>query len=237
MITGQCQSTCHLKPTNIIGKVPSEERVAAALRNLNYLTLSPEQKVRLSSTLAFGLRFDVEMMAYRGSFAGRTERLHSAAPVAARIVGEWADSYDGDTTGVLPLLSAAVELGHREAIGQLREVLVALVEQRPESLQDHDFDHKVSHSLRAVANSEAGLRTLPLTTLRRYVEASSSNAASQAVRMIASHATEEALETLMQLHAAVDARFVQSSIETSLDELAGRLGVRIVRDGDRLLRI
>ena len=221
----------------IIGKDPSEERVAAALRNMNHLTLSSDQKVRLSNVLAFGLRFDVEMMAYKGSFAGRTERLHPAAPEAARIVGEWADSYDGDVDGVLSLLSAAVELGHREAIGWLREILLALIEQQPESLLDHDFDHKVSNSLRALANSEVGRRTLPLTTLRRYVEVSSSNAASQAVRMIASLANEEALETLMQLHAAIDARLVWSSIETSLDELAGRLGVRIVRDGDGLLRV
>lgn len=221
----------------IIGKDPSEERVAAALRNLTHLTLSPDQKVRLSNTLAFGLRFDVEMIAYRGAFAGRTERLHPAAPEAARIVGEWADSYDGDIAEVLSLLSAAVELGHRKAIGRLREVLLALVEQQPESLQDHDFDHKVSDSLRALANSELGRKTLPLTTLRQYVEVSSSNAASQAVRMITSLANEEALETLMQLYDAIDARFVRSSIETSLDELAGRLGVRIVRDGDRLLRV
>lgn len=221
----------------IIGKDPSEERVAAALRNLNHLTLSPDQKVRLSSALAFGLRFDVEMMAYRGSFAGRTERLHPAAPEAARTVGEWADSYDSDIAGVLSLLSAAVELGHREAVGRLRKVLLDLVEQQPESLQDHDFDHKVSNSLHALANSGVGQGTLPLTTLRRYVEASSSNAASQAVRMIRSLANEEALETLMQLHVAIDTGFVRSSIETSLDELAGRLGVRIVRDGNRLLRV
>jgi hypothetical protein len=221
----------------IIGKDPSEERVAAALRNLNRFTLSPDQKVQLSNALAFGLRFDVEMMASRGSFAGRTERLHPAASEGSRIVWEWADSYDGDVAGLLPLLSAAVELGHKEAVGRLRDVLLVLIEQQPESLQDHYFDHKVSNALRAIAKSEAGRGTLPLTTLRRYVEVSTSNAASQAVRMIASLANEEALETLIQLHAAIDARFVRSSIETSLDELAGRLGVRIVRDGDRLVRV
>lgn len=219
----------------IIGKDPSEERVTVALRNLNRLTLSPDQRVRLSRALAFGLRFDVEMMAYRGTFGGRAERLHPATPEAALIVGEWADSYDGDVAGVLSLLSAAVELGHREAIRRLREVLLALVEQQPESLQDHHFDNTVSNSLRALASSEEGRSTLPLTTLRRYVEVSSSNAASQAVRMITSLANEDALETLLQLHAAIDTRFVRSSIETSLDELAGRLGVRIVRDVDRRL--
>ena len=134
-------------------------------------------------------------------------------------------------------MTAAVQLGHREAIGRLRDVLLALVEQQPESLQDHNFDHKVSNSLHALANSEAGRSTLPLATLRRYVEVSTSNAASQAVQMIASLANEEALETLLQLHAAIDARFVRRRIETSLDELAGRLGVRIIRDGDRLVRV
>jgi hypothetical protein len=52
--------------------------------------------------------------------------------------------------------------------------------------------------------------------------------------MIASLASQEALETLLWLYSKIEAPFVQDGIETSVEELAGRLGTRIVRDGDRL---
>ena len=54
--------------------------------------------------------------------------------------------------------------------------------------------------------------------------------------MITSVASEEAFEILIQLHGVIDSPSVRDSIEISPDELAGRLGIRIIRDGDRLLR-
>lgn len=229
----------------IIGKDPSEQSVTAALQKLSGLPLSRKQRVRVGNALAFGLRFDVEMMSSRGSFVGRTERLHPAALEGARIVWEWANSYDDDVAGVLTLLYAAVELGNREAVGRLKEVLTFVVEHQPELLQDHDFDHKVSNTLHALASSDVGRGSLPLSTLVRFVEvsasnagrpAATSNAGRQAVLMITSLGTEEALDTLLRLHGPIRDPFVHEAIETSIDELAGRLGVRIIRDGARLLR-
>jgi hypothetical protein len=54
--------------------------------------------------------------------------------------------------------------------------------------------------------------------------------------MIASFASMEALDTLIELHSLDKSSFIRDGIETSVDELAGRLGARIIRDGDRLLR-
>ena len=151
----------------IIGKDPSEQNVTAALRKLNHLELTPEQKIRLSNALAFGLKYDVKMTASRIAFEGRTQRLHPAASEGARIIWEWANSHDGDVAGTLSLLSAAVELGHEEAVDRLSELLTVVIEQHHESLQAPDFDRKVSSALRALANREAGPRTLPLSILAR----------------------------------------------------------------------
>lgn len=229
----------------LIGQDPSEQSVVESLQKLSNLFLSPEQKVQLSNALAFGLRFDVEMMPSRGSFVGRTERLHPAASEGARTAWEWANSCDDDVAVILPLLYAAVELGHREAVDWLKDILTYVVQYQPELFQDSNFDQRVSNALHALADWHAGRGSLPLSTLVRFVEvsasdskgsASTSNAGHQAVLIITSLGNEEAFEVLMQLHDTISNPFIQGTIETSIDELAGRLGIRVIRDGSRLLR-
>ena len=52
--------------------------------------------------------------------------------------------------------------------------------------------------------------------------------------MIASFANEEALDTLLQLHRSVTEN--KSSLEPYIEELAGRLGIRIIWDDNNLVR-
>ncbi len=83
---------------------------------------------------------------------------------------------------------------------------------------------------------------LPPGILEKCVQLSTSNTALTAARMIASAANEEALTILLLLHCSVTKNekeiefYVRKEIESNIEELAARLGVRIVWDGDHLVQ-
>jgi hypothetical protein len=215
----------------ITSKYRSGDTVLTGLRKLEEIPLEPDQRVEIASDLAFGLTLNVELHSY-GGWSGSGRIRHQAVPECARMVWRWANEYDGDVEGCLKLLIAACELGCPEAAESLAQELTCLIDQNADFFQDFGFDQTVSNALYAL---EAVQRSLPLNILQRCVEISKSNAATQATSMIASSASEEALRILLQLHSTKINWHIRDSILAHIEELAGRLGVRLVWDGSRLV--
>lgn len=207
--------------------------VLAGLRHLAEIPLGPDQRVRIASGLAFGLTLNVELHGYQ-AWSGSGRVLHPAAPECARMVWEWTSEYDGGVEERLSLLIAACQLGYPGADESLSHELACLIDQNGDFFQDSGSDLIVSTALHAL--EDVG-HSLPLDTLQRCVEMSESNAATAAVTMIASHASEEALAVLLQLHNTRADWHMRDNIVARIEELAGRLGVRLDWDGDRLVRV
>jgi hypothetical protein len=143
---------------------------------------------------------------------------------------------DSDLVQTLGLFNAADSLGHRPTAQPLREKLTHVIEQRPELLTDEDSHQRIANALHAIEEVAETTGALPLDLLKRCIEIGEGNAGLQATGMIASFASEEALETLLQLHSVVREWFLRERIEFNIEKLAGRLGARIIRDGSTLLR-
>ena len=220
--------------TSIIGKSSSIEIVISLIEHLNNIALTSAQKRRIASNLAFGLNWDVIIHSTRGWFTMRGRLRHPAILECGRLVEEWLRVYDGDLEGYLSLFNAGIELGFQRAPILLSDKLSQIVDEEPELFQDFGFDNTYSHALSTLNELKETRNLLRLDILKRCVEISTSNTALQAIPMIASFATEEALDTLLQLHRNVTEN--KSSIESYIEELAGRLGIRIIWDDYNLVR-
>ena len=194
------------------------------------MALSSVQRAHVASSLDFGLCMNVELTS-GGSWTGSGRILHPAAPECARMVWEWLDEYDGDAEGCLSLLTAASRLGYPGAMELLAEDLTCFIDQYPEYFADFGFDQTISNALDELEYSQ---HFLSLETLQRCVQVSRANAASTALSMIASYANREALRALLQLQSVETEYFIRDRMIEHTEALAGRLGVRITWDGNRL---
>jgi hypothetical protein len=218
----------------ILGKNRSQEEVITALRRLEHATLSVPQKVGLASNLAIGLTHDVEMGPGKGFLLRRRRVAHPAVSESARVVWEWANGSDVDAMSRIALLSAALELGFLQAAAYLHKMLVAIIGQESQRLQEYEFDSRIDSALRALSRFGGVNNKLPLSTLVQCVEASRYNSSRQAASMIAAYADEEALEKMLQLHSTAEDWLLRSVIEQLIEELGGRLGIRIIRSNGQL---
>lgn len=216
----------------VTSKYRSGDIVLTGLHNLGDIPLEPDQKVRIASNLAFGLTTNVEISSVSG-WTGTGRILHPAAPECAHMVWRWANEYDGNAEGCLTLLTTACELGYPGAAEALMQELICLINQNPDFFQDFGFDNTASNALSTLGVLQ---HSLPLDTLQRCVQISNSNSAMKAISMITSSGSEEALTTLLELHSTKGEWPFRDNIVVALEELAGRLGARLVWDGDQLVR-
>jgi len=216
----------------ITSKYHSGDIVPTGLRNLEDVPLDSDQRVAIAGSLAFGLSMDVEITGL-GGWTGTGRTLHPAAAECARMVWEWIDEYDGDMEGCLQLLTVVCELGYPGAVEALAQELICVIDQDANLFQDFGFDQIVSNALYILSSMQY---PLPLKKLQCCAEISESNAATRSASMIASYASEEALATLLLLHNTKTEWHIKDSIGACIEELAGRLGVRLVWDDDRLVR-
>ena len=207
----------------------SRQDMVSALRNLDELSLEPNHKVRFASSLTFGLMGEVTVEGQRSFFSMRRSILHPASTECARTIFSWGEEHEEDTPTYLSLASQALELGHESTAKPLAERLTLIVESEPELFRDFEFDRTFSDAISALDQSGNASDVLSLDTLRLCVEVSTSNTALRAMEAIASFANEEALKVLLGLHSSVSDGSTVHSLEERVEELAGRLGVRIIR--------
>jgi hypothetical protein len=215
----------------------SKQDMVSVLRKLDALGLGSKHKVRLAGSLAFGLVGEVTIEGQRHFFSMRRSVLHSAAFECARTIFGWAEEHEEDVPAYLSLAGRALALGYEAAARPLAERLALIVRSEPERFQNFEFDRMFSGAISALDRSGSTRGVLSLDTLRLCVEASTSNTALRAMEAVVSFASQDALEVLLQLHGKVSDASTINSLEGRIEELAGRLGVRIVRgQGGKLLR-
>jgi hypothetical protein len=224
----------------IIGKDGSEDTVARFLTKLDNLGLTIKQRSQVAHGLSIGLTWSVTLEGKAG-YSMQKRILHPARSHAAQLIGEWAQDCHGSTEDYLRLLEACLGLGDKGAAQFLADKIVEIVQQDDSLLfQNFSFDFTFSNALKVLYEMEGTADLLPLTILEKCVQLSKSNTALTAARMIASVANAEALNTLLRLHGSVTKNekeidfYVRKEIESNIEELASRLGVRIVWDDDHL---
>lgn len=214
----------------ITGKYRAGDIIVGCFRKLQEMDLSDEWIVRIAQSLSFGMRYEVDLYS-ASSWAGRERILHPNTRECAEMIWAWSIRYRGNLKGRLKVLTAAGDLGHLAAIESLSQELISLINQNDDWFEDFDNDHIIANCLHTLSDQQ---QQLPLQVLSRCARVSTSNAGRTAVHMLGSFATDEALRELISLYESNTDYWTKDAIVSRIEELAGRLGVRLIREGDKL---
>ena len=217
-----------------------EDFVTKGLERLEALSLSAEDKVFTASHLAFDTTHFSKLQSYGGfAFEGRIQ--HPNIKQVSNLIWKWFERYDGDVRGRLWLLASATRVRHPNAKEILAADLVKLLEADPGSFsrgagESGSDSEAVSLALSALEDSDAA-SLLSLKQLKRMAIVASHNPTLGAVRLIARRTTSEVLGVLLEIHEVKKSYSVAELIVEVLENMAGRLGIQLVRRGDQIVRI
>lgn len=212
----------------LFGHVRDRTRVANTVAVIATRNWTAAERVSIASSLATGLTYRMAMLGMRmGTLEPMPPHPGRAAPFG--LLQEWLAQDDYEPRDRLRLLLDAVRLGVPGAKGDLRRQFDAVMAaQSPGEPVD---DWLVTHALEVLhAMGEAPA----LEDLEIMAQSGTDSLASCVARLIASGGTEREAEALMRLFENVASRALRADILGALDPLAGRLGLRISRSGNRL---
>jgi hypothetical protein len=203
-------------------------RAAEAVRSR--VTSASEAAV-FAYNIAIGMTSIYEMDSFQGG-ALRPSPRHPAFDVWAEIVDSWAGWNNSTEIQRLNILVAAVRLGSGRAIDALQSLVNSLAD------PDHprfDAEDSYGNSIRAAIDEvRRKRRLLPLEVCERFARAARPNVPYAGISVIAAHADRAALDLLIRLHNDPPKRDLQSTLSESIEPLAARLGLTIVRSGQNL---
>jgi len=204
----------------------------AGLQMLRTMMLSPEHTVPLARDLSIAVTHESHESSRLGGVWSFTQAgPHVATSECADLMWAWFLAYVGDIRGELTLLRACCEVGHPAAVGALEQKVLSFATHLP-PLFDRDLDDAVSSALRVFNN---GPCRLPLHVVRRYAELSDSGVSYTAAAMLGLYANQEALTALLELYNGRNIQF-KNSVLGVVEQLAGRLGVRLIWQGNCLMQ-
>ena len=218
----------------IIGKSSPNKIISRFIKKLNGISLSSDKKSRIATYLVGSLTWYVTIKNSRYWFGIHRRLSHPSLFECGHLIEKWLSEYNGNLKEYLTLLQAGIEFGLPQASVLLAENINQIVFEKPELFKEFDFDHIFSNALSILNESRETRNLISLDVLKHCVEISTSNTALRAMPMIASLASKEALDALLQLHRNITEN--KADLEPYIEELAGRLGIRIIWDNGNLVR-
>ena len=217
-----------------------ESMVTRGLERLDALPLAADDTAYIAAVLATDMTRHYKMMRH-GVFLYEGYVQHPNIKQASDLIWKWFERYDGDVKGRLRLLASATELQYPSAKERLAAEVAQLLEADSESFARGDGrsgsdSEAISTALHALEEVNA-TGFLSLEQLKRMTTIASHNPALGALRLIARHATSEALDTLLELYELKKNHHIADSIVEMLENMAGRLGVQLVRRDNSILRL
>jgi hypothetical protein len=211
----------------LLGHVLDRSRAQSVVEKLSGRDWAPEERRRLAHSLMTGMKWRVHK-------SGRASPLHPLPSHPGRtasfsLLEDWMSRTDYDPWKHLGLVVSGVQTGVPGAIDLLRAALdKAMATPTMERLNDE------SAAGQALGELHARGMGASVDELERIAATATQNLCNSAIRLIAKSGTLSAVESLMRLYRQFPPALRNDLIET-LEPLAGRLGLRIIRLGDTLL--
>src|SRR5205085_1456384 len=182
----------------------------------------------IAGSLATGLTYRMEMFGLRSGTLETIPR-HPGRSVPFALLEQWMSLNDYEPRDHLHLALDAVRLGVPGAASSLRRIFDAAM---AAPVEEESTDGMLAGRALEVlyANGEAP----PLEELEDLALTSTYNLASSVVALIAKGTSRREADVLIRLHGSVRSGMLRSVILAVLEPLAGRLGLRITRSGNKL---
>jgi hypothetical protein len=197
------------------------------LEGLRTLTQrSPWDRRTIVSDLVFAMRFRIELDEFDGSATGTARTRHPAIAEAGRIVVDWADHAESGSLDRLRLLMSAVELDRQAAAPALRRELEPWRVVPPED--EWENSNILCTALEVLAATPSRLSPEQLLP---WASVALPNMPNTIIRLLGDHALQdEALTCLLALQHCLDEPWLLGMLSDTLERLAQRMNLRIVRD-------
>ena len=211
----------------LLGHVLDRTRVQRTVAALADREWCPEERCRVAHSLMTGLRWRVGKPG--GASAVDALPAHPGRSAAFSLLDDWLSRTDYEPWKHLGLVVSGVELGVPGAFNLLRAVFdVAMATPTAEELNDGATAGRALEAMHARGFGAS------IEELERIASTGTYNLCTCAVRLIAKAGTSSAVESLMRLHDRFSPDMRKNLLE-ALEPLAGRLGLRIMSAGEKLV--
>ena len=212
----------------LFGHVLERAPVECAVAGIASRSWDARDRRAIAGSLVTGLTYRMDMFSIRSGTLETIPR-HPGRSVPVALLEQWMSLNDYERRDHLNLALDAVRLGVPGAANKLRPIFdSAMAAPADEESLDGILAGRALEVL--YANGEAP----PLEELEQFALTSTYNLASSAVTLIAKGTTRREADSLMRLHECVRSGMLRSVILALLEPLAGRLGLRITRSGNKL---
>lgn len=212
----------------LFGHVLERAPVERAVGMIATRSWDAKDRRSIASALVTGLTYRMDMFSLRSGALDTIPR-HPGRSVPFALLEQWMSLSDYEPRDHLHLALDAVRLGVPGAANKLRPIFDAAM---AAPVEEESSDGMLAGRALEVlyANGEAP----PLEELEELALASTYNLASSVVTLIAKGTTRREADSLMHLHESVRSEMLRRVILAVLEPLAGRLGLRITRSGNKL---
>ncbi|WP_137680563.1 NACHT domain-containing protein [Aurantiacibacter suaedae] len=211
----------------MFGHVLRRGPVERAVELIEARDWSPADRLMIAHSLITGLTYRMEMFSFRSG------SLHPIPPHPGRaipldLIGQWLSLGGYTARERLSLVLDAIGIGASSA----SDLSVLLEEALKEPADSHLADAATAG--RAIEELEKGPNRLTLSRLLELLAEEDYNMSSSAARVIAGRGTREAADALIRAYGPLKDGHLKGVVLDALEPLAGRLGLRVTREGKEL---
>lgn len=212
----------------LFGHVLERQRVERAVTAIVGRQWTGKERVSIAGAFVTGLTSRMKMFGMR---SGTLDPIppHPGRTVPYELLKKWTQFDDYDTRDLLRLLLSAVQLGVPDTARALR-----LAFNKFTSCPFEDEHPDSSLAGWALESMHAHGEALALEDLEQFALSATYNFASTVVRLIALGGTQAEADSLIRLYEARRSETLRSVIVDLLEPLAGRLGLRVTQNDNRL---
>lgn len=214
----------------MFGHVPQRGPVERAVQLIEARDWSPADRLTIAHSLITGLTYRMEM------FSLRSGALHPIPPhpgrtVPLELIGRWLSLSGYTARERLRLALDAIRIGAYSA----SELSVLLEEALQEPADSHAMDAATAG--RVIEELEKGPNRLTLPRLLELLAEEDYNMSSAAASVISGRGTREAADSLIRAYGRLEDGHLRGAVLDALEPLAGRLGLRVTREGKELCAV
>ncbi|HZG43796.1 MAG TPA: hypothetical protein VEY93_12595 [Longimicrobium sp.] len=207
----------------LFGHHRSRQYVEMAIEKLRLRAFTVVERTAIFHSAVLGMiaRYDMIKIGL-GTIADAP--LHPGIDLFRSLLEEWVIDLELDPVSTLKIETELAQLGSAAATERLHQQILRLFSDEAVDFTADDAASTIGAAIRTLQDND---HLLDLVTLNRIVRHSSWNGVTDAVQMIAAHASRDAFDMLTEIHYEEGRERITQFIVELVEQVAGRLGLRV----------
>lgn len=198
--------------------------------SLMKMTLSSEERTKLSSSLTTGCLYKFQMDYFDGGVL-LPALPHPSLEDFKKLIGYWLSFDDYSPIDKLDMYVRSAELGDKTFITNLLKYCSEMIQENTVDFEDLNQSHHFGRALDILKKNQ---KLLSIEQLQKVSLTYAYNAASSAITTLTAIATRDALDALIIIYESSSDASTREIAKDSLEKLSGRLGLKISLHNDAI---